>query len=167
MPRHPMAINPPTSLQPAACEPLPSPRRRAEGTHGRGEGGTEARGRRSSGGRIPRFLVCFPLLVLSADGRRASGATLQQLAQLDANCVLAAAGASGCRGCSSHTTSQVMHVLHGCHVMGCKTGAHGSPMLSDKKKTARPIVLSTRQQQHLEGCRGGNLSACICMDGYS
>ncbi|KAK2904552.1 hypothetical protein Q8A73_011209 [Channa argus] len=127
MPRHPTAINPPTSLQPAAREPLPLPGRRAKRTHGRGEGGTEARGRRFTGGRLPRRLVCFPLLVLSADGRRASRAYLcwsQQLAQLDANCVLAAAGASGCRGYSSHTVSQVMHALHGCHVRGCKGGVH-------------------------------------------
>lgn len=32
--------------------------------------------------------------------------------------------APGCRGCSSHTVSQVMHVLHGCHVMGCRTSLH-------------------------------------------
>lgn len=44
MPRHPTAINPPTGRQPAGPEPQPSPRRRAVGTHGRGGGGTEARG---------------------------------------------------------------------------------------------------------------------------
>lgn len=45
---------------------------------------------------------------------------LHPVAQLDANCVLAAAGLLAAEA-APHTVSQVMHVLHECRVMGCRT----------------------------------------------
>lgn len=50
-------------------------------------------------------------------------------------------GASGCRGrSSSHTVNQVMHVVHGCHVMGCKTSLRTKAWCF-LRKSARPIML--------------------------
>ena len=78
MPRHPTAINPPTGRQPAALS------LRHHHGDGRREHTDEVKvGRRhgdgrSTGGYLPPRLprcspaVCFPLLVLSAAGRRTS-----------------------------------------------------------------------------------------------